>query len=160
MSVGRRSGTKVMLASHTLHKEWLNIYIFKEFLYWTSKRKRKRSDSVLWQNPLHSTENKIKAKWQQKMSPKFSITRQLRTDSWTVRWNNDSHPTSVVNLFSDWEGKGPCTIVPLTWKIAHQSLWRMIRNGPLDISKSLKKAEYCLFAKISSQSLPVLCQIK
>ena len=41
--------------------------------------------------------------------------------------------------FSDWESKGPCAIVPLTWKMAHQSLCRMIRNGPLKISKSLKK---------------------
>ena len=44
-------------------------------------------------------------------------------------------------LLSDWEGKGPCSIVPFTWKIAHKSLCRIIRNGPLKISKSLKKAE-------------------
>ena len=59
----------------------------------------------------------------------------------------------ICTLISDWEGKGPCTIVPLTWKMAHQSLCRMIRNGPLKISKSLKKAENGPLAKISSQSL-------
>ena len=48
---------------------------------------------------------------------------------------------------SDWEGKGPCAIVPLTWKKAHKSLCRMIRNGPLKISKSLKKAENGPFGK-------------
>ena len=48
---------------------------------------------------------------------------------------------------SDWEGKGPCAIVPLTWKMAHKSLCRMIRNGPLKISKSSKKAENGPFDK-------------
>ena len=48
---------------------------------------------------------------------------------------------------SDWEGKGPCAIVPLTWKMAHNSLCIIIRNGPLKISKSLKKAENGLFGK-------------
>ena len=48
---------------------------------------------------------------------------------------------------SDWEGKGPCTIVPLTWKMAHKSLCRMIRNGPLKISKSLEKVENGPFDK-------------
>ena len=56
-------------------------------------------------------------------------------------------------LSSDWEGKGPCAIVPLTWKIAHQRLCRVIRKGPLKISKSLKKAENGPLSKISSQSL-------
>ena len=46
----------------------------------------------------------------------------------------------IVTMTSDWEGKGPCAIVP-TWKMAHRSLCRMIGNGPLKISKSLKKAE-------------------
>ena len=47
----------------------------------------------------------------------------------------------IGEVYSDWEDKGPCAIVPLTWKMAHQSLCRMIRKGPLKISKSLKKAE-------------------
>ena len=50
-------------------------------------------------------------------------------------------------MVSDWEGKGPCAIVPLTWKMAHKSLCRVIRNGPLKISKSLKKAENGPFGK-------------
>ena len=51
------------------------------------------------------------------------------------------------HISSDWEGKGPCAIVPLTWKMAHKSLCRIIRNGPLKISKSLKKAENGPFGK-------------
>ena len=57
------------------------------------------------------------------------------------------HFTISVTKFSDWEGKGPCAIVPLTSKMAHKSLCRMIRNGPLKISKSLKKAENGPFGK-------------
>ena len=45
------------------------------------------------------------------------------------------------------------SVIPLFWKMAHHSLCRMIRNGPLTISKSLKKAENGPLAKISSQSL-------
>ena len=52
-----------------------------------------------------------------------------------------------VCLFSDWEGKGPCAIVPFNLKMAHKSLCRIIRNGPLKISKSLKKAENGPFSK-------------
>ena len=48
---------------------------------------------------------------------------------------------------SDWEGKGPWAIVPLTCKMAHKSLSTMIKNGPLKISKSLKKAENGPFGK-------------
>ena len=61
---------------------------------------------------------------------------------------------------SDWEGKGPCPIVPFTWKMAHQSLCRMIRNCPLNISKSLKKAENGPLVKISSQSLDTMYMYK
>ena len=56
------------------------------------------------------------------------------------RHMHSSECCHCVSLCSDWEGKGPCTIVPLTWKMAHKSLCRMIRNGPLKISKSLKKS--------------------
>ena len=58
-----------------------------------------------------------------------------------------------VAALSDWESKGPCAIVPLTWKMAHQSLCRLIRKGPFKISKSLEKAENGPLAKTSSQSL-------
>ena len=59
----------------------------------------------------------------------------------------------TITIDSDQGGKGPCAIVPLAWKIAHQSLCRIIRNGPLKISKSMKKAENGPLAKNSSQSL-------
>ena len=62
-------------------------------------------------------------------------------------------------MCSDQEGKGPCVMVPLAWKMVHQSLCRMLRNGrALKISKSLKKAENGPLVKISSQSLD-LCSI-
>ena len=38
-----------------------------------------------------------------------------------------------LGMNSDWEGKGSCTIVPWTWKMAHQSLSRMFRNGQMKI---------------------------
>ena len=64
----------------------------------------------------------------------FTISKQLESPL-------SKNSTGLEHYCSDWEGKGPCTIVPLTWKMAHKSLCRMIRNGPLKISKSLKKAE-------------------
>ena len=48
--------------------------------------------------------------------------------------------TQKVHSYSDWEGKGPCAIVPFTWKMAHYSVCRMLRNGPLKISKNIKKS--------------------
>ena len=58
------------------------------------ERKRKRSDSVLWQKPLHPQNN-----------PKINVTTQKRHQKlWlhyycglrTVSWSNSSHPTGVV----------------------------------------------------------------
>ena len=44
------------------------------------------------------------------------------------------------DIVSDWEDKGPCAIVPFTWKMAHQSLCRPLQNGRLKVN-SWKKAE-------------------
>ena len=63
---------------------------------------------------------------------------------------------TLSSFCSDWGGKGPCAIVPLTWKMAHKILCRMIKNGPLKISKSLKKLKMAHLAKTSSQSLLLL----
>ena len=78
--------------------------------------------------PIPTENSKTKGQHTQ-TPPKTSITQRLQTD------------------FSASEGKGPCAIVPLTWKMAHKSLCRMLRNGPLKISKSLKKAENGPFGK-------------
>ena len=63
-----------------------------------SMRKRKRSDSVLWQNPLYSR-NVKRAKWQHKQrNKKFNYTAvadRLRT----VSWSNYGQPTGVVYRF-------------------------------------------------------------
>ena len=50
-----------------------------DFKYVTCNRKRKRSDSVLWQKLLHRRKTQ-KATWQHKTPPKTSITQRLRTD--------------------------------------------------------------------------------
>ena len=44
------------------------------------KRKRKRSDSVLWPKPIHQQENPKNNVTTQKKPPRTSITRRLRTD--------------------------------------------------------------------------------
>ena len=44
------------------------------------KRKRKRSDSVLWQKPLHRQKNPKNNVTTQRTPPKTSITQRLRTD--------------------------------------------------------------------------------
>ena len=71
-----------------------------------------------------------------------------------------------VMAVSDWEGKGPCAIVPFIWKMAHQSLCRLLRNGPLKISKSLKKAEMAHWQKslpyhwAVSGALPLVLELR
>ena len=64
-------------------------------MYIHIKSKRKGSDSVLWQKPLHPQKNE-KATWQHKNAArKFDYTTiadRLRA----VGWSNDSHPTGVV----------------------------------------------------------------
>ena len=61
-----------------------------------NKRKRKRSDSVLWQKPLHRKKNPKKTTWQHKNATKnidyTTIADRLRA----VSWGNDSHQTGVV----------------------------------------------------------------
>ena len=67
-----------------------------------------------------------------------------------LSWVYGSRAIKITNITwsSDWEGNDSCAIVPLTWKMAHKSLCRMIRNGPLKFSKSLKKAEKGPFGEI------------
>ena len=61
-----------------------------------NKRKRKRSDSDLWQKPLHRQKKIQKTTWQHKNATKnfkyTTIVDRLRT----VSSGNDSHPTGVV----------------------------------------------------------------
>ena len=84
-----------------------------------------------------------------KYTIQFSLAMHYKRSLTSKWWQIDTYVT-VIDLkikCSDWEGKGPCAIVPLTWKMAHQSLCRMIRNGPWKSSKSLKKAENGPFGK-------------
>ena len=87
------------------------------------------------------------------LTPCFSLVPYIQNTSNFIQKKTGLQRNLIHNNTSDWEGKGPCTIVPLFWKMAHQSLCRMIRNGPLKIPKSLKKAENGPLAKISYQSL-------
>ena len=58
------------------------------------KRKRRRSDSVLWQNPPYPQKIQ-KPKDNTQTPPKTSITQRFRTDlGWSV--GVKSHPTAVV----------------------------------------------------------------
>ena len=45
---------------------------------------------------------------------------------------------TVVELDSDWEGKGPCAIVPLTWEMAHQSLCSRVATDSVKEGKQGK----------------------
>ena len=59
------------------------------------KRKRKKSNSVLWQKPLY-TEKIQKAMWQHKNATKHFDNTTIADRLRTVSWGNDSHPTGVV----------------------------------------------------------------
>ena len=64
------------------------------------KRKRKRSDSVIWQTPLYLQKNPKSIVTTQKVTKNFdytTITDWLRM----VSWSNNSHPTGVVKPVSD-----------------------------------------------------------
>ena len=82
---------------------------------WSSKRKRKRSDSILWQTPLHPQKTlKSKATTQKRhLNIDYTtIAKRLRA----VSWGDDSNPIGVV--------KPVCGIpsFPLTTK-AVKSKW-------------------------------------
>ena len=59
------------------------------------KEKRKRSDSVVWQKPLHLQTNPKRNVTTQKRRQKFDYTT-IADRHRTVSWGNDSHPTGVV----------------------------------------------------------------
>ena len=57
-----------------------------------------------------------------------------------------SKPYIMLRSISNWEGEGPCAIVPLTWLMAHYCLCRLLRNGSLKISiieQGLSEDEIC-----------------
>ena len=59
------------------------------------KRKRKRPDSALWEEPLHRQKIQ-KATWQHKNATKNFDYTTIADRLLTVSWGNDSHPTGVV----------------------------------------------------------------
>ena len=64
------------------------------FNIYHSKRKRTRSDSVLWRKPLY--EQKIQQHiYNTKTPPKPSMTT-IANQPQTVSWSNNSHPTGMV----------------------------------------------------------------
>ena len=62
------------------------------------KRKRKRSDSVLWQKPLKPTEMSSGQNDNTNNSTKKFDYRAVADRLRTVGWSNYDHPTGVVNL--------------------------------------------------------------
>ena len=62
-----------------------------------SKKKRKRSYSVIWQKPPHRQNTSIqKATWQHKNATKSFDYTTIAVRLRTVSWGNDSHLTGVV----------------------------------------------------------------
>ena len=80
------------------------------------KRERRRSDSVIWQNPLYQQKIR-KPKDNTQTPPKTSITQRLRTDLGRSV-GVTSHPTSVVKPVYGYPS------FPLT--ASHQIIWSKI----------------------------------
>ena len=93
------------MQSKTNITEYTLSYYTKE-----GKRKRRRSDSVLWQKPLHPPKNPNSNVSAQKSNQNFDYTTIA---DWlrTVSWSNNSHPTGVVKPVYE------RPILPLTAKV-------------------------------------------
>ena len=81
------------LSSTWYCKNVLNVADLKTLNHYT-RRKRRRSDPVLWQNPLYQQKTR-KPKDNTQTPPKTSITQRLRTDLGRSV-GVTSHPTGVV----------------------------------------------------------------
>ena len=70
------------------------------------------------------------------------VCREIWLDMYICNSEAVEHVEAEQNLFiiRDWEGKGPCAIVPLTCKMAHQSFCRMIIKWPIENFKSIEKS--------------------
>ena len=74
-------------------------FLIWKVLYVDIKTKRRRSDPVLWQKPLHKQKCQKGKVTTQTTPQKSSIKQRLRTDlGRSVGVCNYSHPTGVVNL--------------------------------------------------------------
>ena len=71
-----------------------HVLKYSETAFSNSKRKRRRTDPVLWQNPLYQQKIR-KPKDNTQTPPKTSITQRLRTDLGRSV-GVTSHPTGVV----------------------------------------------------------------
>ena len=80
----------------TSRRYYITLYDTFDFLC-TIMGKRKISDSIQWQKPLHKQKCK-RAKWQHKQRHKKSTTEAVADRLRTVSWSNYGHPTGVVNL--------------------------------------------------------------
>ena len=74
----------------------LKLFIIWKFWLRDTKRKRKRSDSVLWQKPLHPQKSKSNGTTQNdtKNLDYTTIAERFRT----VSSSNNSNPTGVIKL--------------------------------------------------------------
>ena len=81
------------MATCTVRDSWsasIDTYMYHEV-----ERKKKTSDSVIRQKPLHQQKNKKATGQHKKATDHFDYTTiadRLRTAS----WSNDTHPTGVV----------------------------------------------------------------
>ena len=79
--------------------DFWKLFISPRMTWWYLKRKRKRSDSVVWQKPLHPQTTPKRNVTTQKLHQNFDYT--TIADRLTYRifsWGNDCHPTGVVHF--------------------------------------------------------------
>ena len=115
------------------------------------KRKRRRSDSVLWQNPLYPQKMQ-KQKDNTQTPPKTSITQRLRTDlgrSVGVL----SHPTGIELSFNNsWHVFRTIKDRTLLWNskymymYEHYSIDRLIVGIPMDTNCAPLLADIFLYS--------------
>ena len=132
-----------------MHSSECCHYFSTTFCYKVCQTLRRDPSEVIWRGWLDLV-RLLKLAYLRRLRKANFGKKSFRNSAKKCNMSPGVHISPVIR---DWEGKGPWAIVPLTWKMAHQSLWRMIRNGPLKISKSSKKAENGPLAKISSLSL-------
>ena len=83
----------------TVYVMALIIKIFSETMGYVMKRKRRKSDSVLWQKPLY--QQKIRKPMDNtKTPPKTSITQRLQTDTGRSVWVTAAIQLVWLNRFT------------------------------------------------------------
>ena len=99
---------------HRLFCRRKTVIINIDHFYINTKTKRRRSDSVLWQKPLHQQKCQQGKVATQKTPQKISIKKAIAGRHRTVSWSNYSQPVGVVNRFTKLWLDYADTITPLS----------------------------------------------